>query len=332
MHWVASPPGGAQPGPPAAPRRRYSGPPSYPAMPRWGFPRVGWRRPLPFTRYPPDSADRMRVLAGSVVPVLWLVAAVATVAAGAEVWRYKILLDSRFDAVPAAPLRASDALVVTAGWLALVSGTVAALLTLTWLVRAYDAAAEAAGVRPARPRWQVVLGALLPGVNLLLPGAVLAEIEHAALGGDPERRPRPSRLVTCWWVLWAAGLLATTGTALWTRLDGVQARADGVLLHALTDLLAAAVAVLTAVVVRRLTALLSPVEPGRIRRRVIVRVPGPAVGEAHGIRPADRAACDQPRGAGEYCVGAVEHTSLRRRRTSNEQGAQRSRSPGRSTS
>jgi hypothetical protein len=47
-----------------------------------------------------------------------------------------------------------------------------------------------------------------------------------------------------------------------------------VILHAVTDLLAAAVAVLTAVVVRRLTALLSPVEPGRLRRRVVLRVPG----------------------------------------------------------
>jgi hypothetical protein len=120
----------------------------------------------------------------------------------------------------------------------------------------------------------VVLSALVPGVNLLLPGAVLAEIEHAALGGDPARRPRPSRLLAWWWGLWAAGLLAAGGTALWSRLDSVQARADGVILHAVTDLLAAAVAVLTAVVVRRLTALLSPVEPGHFRRRVVLRVPG----------------------------------------------------------
>ncbi|HYZ07166.1 MAG TPA: DUF4328 domain-containing protein, partial [Pseudonocardiaceae bacterium] len=174
-------------------------------MPRWGFPRVGWRRPVLFTASVPSDAERMRVLAGSVVPVLWLVAVVAAVAAGAEVWRYTILLDSRFDAVPAAPLRASDALVVTTGWLALVSGGLAVLLALMWLVRTYAAAAEAAGVRP-RPGWQVVLSALVPGVNLLLLGAVLAETEHAALGGDPARRPRPSRLLAWWWALWAAGL------------------------------------------------------------------------------------------------------------------------------
>jgi len=60
----------------------------------------------------------------------------------------------------------------------------------------------------------------------------------------------------------------------------VQARADGVILHAVTDLLAAAVAVLSAVVVRRLTALLSPVELGRFRRRLVVRVPGQPRGAA----------------------------------------------------
>ena len=271
--WVATPPGGDRPPTPLGARHPYRGPPSYPVMPRWGFPRVGWRRPVLFTASVPSDAERMRVLAGSVVPVLWLVAVVAAVAAGAEVWRYTILLDSRFDAVPAAPLRASDALVVTTGWLALVSGGLAVLLALMWLVRTYAAAAEAAGVRP-RPGWQVVLSALVPGVNLLLLGAVLAETEHAALGGDPARRPRPSRLLAWWWALWAAGLAAAGGTALWSRLDSVQARADGVILHAVTDLLAAAVAVLTAVVVRRLTALLSPVEPGRLRRRVVLRVPG----------------------------------------------------------
>ncbi|MDQ3887234.1 MAG: DUF4328 domain-containing protein [Actinomycetota bacterium] len=225
-----------------------------------------------FTDSAPSDAERMQVLAGSVVPVLCLVAVAAAAASGAEVWRYTILLDSRFDAVPAAPLRASDALVVTTGWLALVSGGLAVLLILVWLVRAYAAAAEAAGVRPARPWWQLVLSVLVPGVNLLLPGAVLAEIEHAALGADPARRPRPSQLVAWWWGLWAIGLLAAGGSALWSRQDSVQAQADGVILHAVTDLVAAAVAVLTAVVVRRFTALLSPVEPERLRRRVVVRV------------------------------------------------------------
>lgn len=272
--WVATPPAGDRPSRRPSARRPYSGPPSYPVVPRWGFPRLGWRRPVGLTPSAPAAAERMRVLAGSLVPVLWLVTALAVIAAAAELWRYGLLLDSRFDAVPAAPLRASDALVVTSGWLGLVAGVLAVSLGVMWLVRTGDAAAEVAGVRPSRPRWVVVAGTLLPGVNLLVPGAVLAEIEHAALGRDPTLRPRPSRLVRWWWVVWAAGLLAAAGTVLWGTLDSVQAQADGVLLHAVTDLLAAAAAVLTARVVRRTTALLTPVDPVRARRRLVVRVPG----------------------------------------------------------
>ena len=65
------------------------------------------------------------------------------------------------------------------------------------------------------------------------------------------------------------------GTAiLWNLRSGVQARADGVLLHVATDLVAGVVAITTIVVVRRLTRLLSPVKLAGTRRMVVVRVPG----------------------------------------------------------
>src|SRR5918998_658042 len=110
--WVATPPGGDRPPTPLGARHPYRGPPSYPVMPRWGFPRVGWRRPVLFTASAPSDAERMRVLAGSVVPVLWLVAVVAAVAAGAELWRLTILPDNRLYPAAGAPPRASAALVV----------------------------------------------------------------------------------------------------------------------------------------------------------------------------------------------------------------------------
>ncbi len=250
----------------------YSGPPAYRDMPRWGLPRVGWRRTRQLDTMPSGHVWRMRALAGSAGPLLWLAAAVALLTAAAEVWRYSILLDSRTDAVPAGPLRVSDALVVTGSVMSLLAGALAAFAVLAWLIRAYAAAAESAGVAPARPRWQLVAGVLVPGVNLLLPAAVLAEMEHAALGGDPARRPRPSRLIVVWWVVWATGLLLAALTMLWRLRDTVQAQADGVLLTAATDVLAAAVAVLTALVVRRLTALLAPGRRRRYRRMVMVGV------------------------------------------------------------
>lgn len=220
------------------------------------------------------AAEKMRGLAAVAVPLLGLTGLLVLVTAGAEAWRYTLLLDSRFDAVPAGPLHVSDALVVTGGVVSLLSSLLAGAVTMGWLVHASATAAQAAAVTRARRSWQLVAGVLVPGVNLVLPGAALAELEHAALGADPTRRPRPSSLVRGWWAAWAAGLLMTGITLLWNLRGGVQARADGVLLHVGTDLLAGVVAVTTIVVVRRLTRLLSPGTLASSRRMVVVRVPG----------------------------------------------------------
>ena len=102
-----------------APLARYMGPPSYPIPPRWGFRRsalplqpYGRRWAVPVDT-PPD--EQMRALAAVAVPLLGLTATVLLITAGAAAWRYALLLGSRTDAVPAGPLRASDALVVTGG-------------------------------------------------------------------------------------------------------------------------------------------------------------------------------------------------------------------------
>lgn len=259
---------------------RYAGPPSYPIPPRWGFSRPALpplrrsgRRAVPMDS-PPD--EQMRALAAVAVPLLGLTAAVLLITAGAEAWRYALLLGSRTDAVPAGPLRASDALVVTGGVVSLLAAALAGAVTLGWLVQANAAAARAAAITPARPPWHLVLGVLVPGMNLVVPGSVLAELEHTALGQNPDRRPRPSPLVMGWWVLWVIGVLLSGTAILWSLFDGVQARADGVLLHVATDLVAGAVAITTIVVIRRLTRLLSPVQLNSTRRMVVVRVPGAA--------------------------------------------------------
>jgi Domain of unknown function (DUF4328) len=218
--------------------------------------------------------EQMCALAALAVPLLGLTAMLVLGTAGAEAWRYALLLDSRTDAVPAGPLHASDVLVVTGGVVSLLSSALAGAVTLGWLVHANAAAAQAAAVTPARPGWQLVVGVLVPGMNLVVPGAVLAEVEHAALGQDPNRRPHPSRLVIGWWVIWAVGLVLAGTAILWNLRSGVQARADGVLLHVATDLVAGVVAITTIVVVRRLTRLLSPVKLAGTRRMVVMRVPG----------------------------------------------------------
>jgi Domain of unknown function (DUF4328) len=275
VDWVATPPAGL---PAAAPKRHrpYTGPPSYPVPPRWGFPMVTWRQPTSFEPPPASHRRRAAMLAGNAQWLLWLASVTCVLAAVAEAWRYLLLLDSRTDALPAGPLRMSDTLVVTGGLVSVTACVLAGLVTLAWLRRAYLAAAELAGVAPSRSTRELLLGWLAPGLNLFVPGSSLAEIEHAALGRPASQRPDPSLLLRVWWAVWALGLLLAGWTLLWSLRDGTQALADGVVLHALVDLSAAVTAGLTAVVVRRLTVLLQPVPPGRRRRMAVVRVGGSA--------------------------------------------------------
>lgn len=277
LEWVARPPAAEHPVPVPAPRAPYAGPPRYRLLPRGGYPARPWAPPA--GPGPPTPLDATRSVTGTAVPMLWATAAVALVAAGAEVWRYALLLASRADALSAPVVAASDALVLSSGSIAPILTLVAGGLVVLWTVRATEAAAAGAGVLPSRGPREIVLGWVLPGVNLAVPGSVLAEIEHTALGRPPGTRPRPSRLVLGWWALWATGGVLAAVVLLWGLRTGVQARADGVVLHAVLDLLAAATAGVTAALLTRLTRLLGPARTDR--REILVRVgePGRAVAQ-----------------------------------------------------
>lgn len=295
LEWVAAPPAPDTPPAVPVPRRPYAGPPR-PRPQRGGYPALPWVRATG-----PEGATPLhaaRALAGTVVPLLWATAAVALVAAGAEVWRYVLLLASRADALNAPVVAASDALVLSAGTIAPVMTGLAGVLVVLWTVRAAAAAAAGAGVVPSRRTRDVVVGWVVPGLNLAVPGAVLAEIEHTALRRPAGGRPCPSRLVLVWWGLWAAGVVLSGVVLLWGLRTGVQARADGVLLHALLDVLAAATAGVTAVLVGHLTRLLAPARSDR--RELLVRVSGPRSGRPDAA--AGPARTHQPVVAGEQAA------------------------------
>jgi len=283
VDWVASPPPGAQPRPrPPAPRRPYAGPPSYPVPPRWGFPLLAWRWPTSVATdgAPADAVDRVQRQARAASHALGLAGLTALWAAGSEVWRYALLATSRYGALSAGTVDVSDAMVGSSSAVALVAAATALVLTLLWLRRARAAAASAAGYAPSRSDTEVLVGVLVPGLNLVVPGSVAAELEHAALRLPADARPSPSRLVRWWWGLWVVAGLFGLFTFAWSFRSGVQALADGVLLHAVSDLLAAAVAFTTAVLVRRLTAALLPVPAQALRRMRVVGVkdaPEPAL-------------------------------------------------------
>nr|WP_239029329.1 DUF4328 domain-containing protein [Pseudonocardia acidicola] len=249
-------------------RPRYTGPPRYQVPPRWGFAPAPW--PVEDDPGPVPAIVGVRSVAPTLISVLRVTAAVAVVAAGAEIWRYLLLLASRSEALSASAVAASDTLVVGAAWLATVLAVPAGTLFVLWSIRASRAAADRAGRVPSRSARAIVLGWVVPGLNLSVPGSVMAEIEHGGLDRPPDERPRPSRLVLVWWALWGSGLLFAALVLALSFRSGVQAMADGVLLHALVDLLAAATAVVSVRLVDRLTRLLSP--PRVVRRELVVAV------------------------------------------------------------
>ncbi|WP_258344828.1 DUF4328 domain-containing protein [Saccharopolyspora gregorii] len=291
VEWVATPPGGLRPRRRARPPARYSGPPSYPGVPRWGFPLLGWRWPLALpTRPQVDPVQRVTWLSAMSWSALWLMAAVSGVAAVAEAWRYGLLLMSRGSALSKVALDLSDTLVVTSGVLSWLLGATSGVFAVLWLVWARRASARQLEVAPRRPEWQVVAGVLVPGWNLVAPGTALAELEHGVLVAAGARRaaerPRPSRLVGWWWGSWALSLLLGWAALLWGFRDGVQAMADGVVLHFWADVAAAACAVLAMRVITYVTSLLVPSDPTLLARPRVVGVRG-APEPPRAARPAD---------------------------------------------
>ncbi|MDR7301920.1 DUF4328 domain-containing protein [Haloactinomyces albus] len=279
VEWVATPPGGVRPPRVRSAPRRYTGPPSYSVVPRWGFPQLTWRWPLALpSRTRVDPAERVLSLSATAVSTLWVTAGLACVATIAEIWRYVLLLRSRNGALARTPLAFSDALVITAGVMTWVIGVLCGVVVVLWALRARAYAATQAGVRPARSDWQFVTGVLVPGPNLFVPGSALAELEHTVLmrdrARDPHARPRPTWLVQLWWCAWSASLLLGWITFLWGFTDGVQALANGVVLHAWTNAVMAALAIVTVYVVKYLTRLLVPVDTTEVPRLRVLGVRG----------------------------------------------------------
>lgn len=242
---------------------------------------MAWRWPTAVPGTPserPRPAERLQVIARNAVGVLCTVAALAALSGAAESWRYALLVRSRDAALSADVVGASDALVLIVSLLTFLLGLGAIAITVWWLLAARGAAAEQSGRPPARTMWGALLAVFVPGVNLVLAGSVLAELEHAAADESLLRRPRPSRLVAGWWAAWVVNGVLLAVTIGWRFGDSVQAQADAVLLNAALNVSAAVLATITAVVVNRLTRLLSPArtrDAHRMRVREVRGAPEP---------------------------------------------------------
>ncbi len=292
LRWVATPPPGAWPRRRVVAPEPYLGPPSYPVPPRWGFPNLVWRRPTSVPGTASDEVrpiDRVPVLSRSVVVVLFAFAALAVAAASAEIWRYVLLVQGREAALSRSVVAFSDAFVLTAGLLASILALLPAGLSLWWLLVARQAAADVSGDDPPRPVWQVLVGVLVPVANLPLALSVVGELEHAVLGRARDTRPKPSRRVLGWWGAWLLNWVLLAVSICWRFRDDVQSMADSVVLVAVTDLSAAALAVMTALVVRRFSALLAPSDALAVREMRVLKVQGAPEPELRASRPAGAA-------------------------------------------
>lgn len=237
--WVARRPGRLdRPSGSADSGRRSAATPRYTEIPRWGL------RDHPVSAEPGESQQPLSALARWVYTALLATAGLFGLAAVAELIRYLILLRNRTRLIEPPLLWFSDALVNTAALFALIMALVAAVAALGWLIELRRAAFAAVGRRDPRSPRLLALGCLVPGVNLVWPGVFLSEV----VAGRAD--PRPLQAVRIWWAVWVLSGLLAVAALYWRTADSLQAKADGVLFTALTDLAAAGVAVLTLWVVR----------------------------------------------------------------------------------
>lgn len=219
-------------------RTRPLGPtPAYREIPRWGL-----TDPVPVDDE--DEPSRNEAIADLAPTLLVGAAVVFGLAALAEAFRYGLLVFNRTRLVDPLALAVSDAAVwatqVAAPLIAL-AAAVACALRLIYL-RRYIFAER--GETDPRPPLALLLGVVVPGVNLALPGVFLTEVAG--------RDPRLLRAIRIWWSLWVLDAVLFVVMVLWRQLDTLQARADGVLLAACAAALAAVVALSTLHVVRLL--------------------------------------------------------------------------------
>lgn len=284
--WVAGPPPGAAPARPTPRRRPYTGPPAYPAPPRWGFPQLAWRWPTTVPGAGPGPADPeyVRVAGRVAVVMLQITAVAALVATVAELVRYGILVASLSAEVPSGLVVASDTLVITAGIVTVVFALASLYLALRWLLPARRLGARDRTL--VRGDGWVIASLVVPLWNLFGALYVLAELEHIGRSGDPLQRPRPSRAVWTWWGTWLLSGVLFILTLGWSFRGSIQAMADGVVLHALSDAVAALLAYLTARLVGWLTAMLVPADATALPLWRVLSVPGASTTNERAPRPA----------------------------------------------
>ncbi|MGJ0118515.1 DUF4328 domain-containing protein [Williamsia sp. MIQD14] len=236
VRWEARRPPEARPAP-RRPRPVGPGPtPRYAAPPRWGLVDVI----TPDEEPRPSRAER---LAGSLSPLLQATGSVLLIAAVAEAWIYALLIRNRTAPVGATTAGWAYALTWALGVVSIVMVVASLVSFIAWLRQRRSEAFAAHDRLDPRPTWQLVVGCLVPVVNVVAPAVFLHELARCghALPAD-----RVQRVLRLWWAAWAAlSALAIATLAIRYSSDSIQWGANAVLLTVLCDLAGAAFAIVS---------------------------------------------------------------------------------------
>ena len=184
------------------------------------------------------SQDQIRRI-GEYANLLVRVAMIGfAVAAGAEIVRYALLVFNRERLVWSWAVTLSDFLVWVTGYFSVIAGVCAIVACGAWFVGFRERHFQGRHQIDPRPAWTILVGTLLPVVNLVMPGVFLTEVTRDS---PPQLRTRVRR----WWLVWIGGTALLVVTLWWRTQHGLQALANDVWLHAASDIVACVVAVLT---------------------------------------------------------------------------------------
>jgi hypothetical protein len=183
------------------------------------------------------------------------------VAAGAEIWRFALMLEGRKLVLSGDVVRASDVLVAASGLAVVLAALLTVAVAVPTLLRTHVAAARRLGWEPSRSPRGIVARLLVPFWNVYGAGQIVTEIDgmlSAAAGDAPEGdRPRASRLTAVWWLSWIVSSVLMIATLARGFGGSLQAIADTVQLHICLDVVAAVVAGLGAAMLHRFARLLT---------------------------------------------------------------------------
>ena len=272
--WVARRPDALQ-RVPRPPKAAVGPTPRYLQTPRWGL-----LDPPPAQ----ESAPARGLAAWANRAPTWVSIAglVFALAAVAELVRYLVLLHNRTRLINPWILALSDTAVWALGLLAPLAALIAAIAAACWLVRARGSFYAGENRRDPRSPLMLLLGCLIPVVNLVMPGVFLTEFNRSAFA--PEARPERRRLIRGWWCAWVLCGLVAVCQVLFRYADSLQIKADGVLFAVFANIVAAVVAGLTLMLIRDIDGDDLQGRP-RVPKRWLPAT-GPAVDVIERIRPA----------------------------------------------